>query len=264
LQVTIITNVYMIRRALSALVRLVSLCILFLAGCSPAHVNPLDPQSGLPYPLPPDLPSAFTTRVRSVHIAHGSGAETYSVLAEAWSDGSVSVDSVQVTYQDRTPLDLRLTTTNIWTARMAASYFNDPFLGGVIGQPFGFIVRLHNDSVYRREPVYLFRVIETTPQIESPMHAQVIGPRPDLIWQPYSADFPFHFLVTVVVPAEPPLYESIAWESGVLDSTRTSVTVGDSLADGPYYWTLTVTDPFENISRSVEGTFAVSAMVGQP
>lgn len=254
-----ITRTYRIHPAARLPLALILCGLLCLCACSPAHVNPLDPESRIIYPLPSDLPSSCTTRVRSVHIAHSTGAETYSVLAEAWSDGSLIMDSVWVTYVDGPALELRLTTDNVWSARMAASYFGDPYLGGVIGQPFGFMVRLSNDSIYRREPVYLFRVIETTPEIISPIHGQTVGAHPDLEWAPFTATFPFHFLVTVVEPFEPPFYETIVWTSGNMDSTRTGITVGDSLSDGQYYWTLTVADPFDNWARSTEGTFTVTA-----
>jgi len=230
----------------------------FWAGCSPAHVNPLDPQSDAYNPVQPDLTQDFVTRVRSVHIAHSSGPETYSVLAEAWSEGTATADSVWVTYLNGPALQLRIT-QGVWSARLAASYLGDPYLGGIVGKPFGFVVRLNNDSVFRREPLYVFRVIEDTPEILSPIHGQVAGAHPDLQWTAFSGHFPFHYLVSVVEPMEPPYLETLVWTSDNIDSTRTGITVGDSLEDGAYYWTLTVADPFENWSRSVEGTFTVTA-----
>ncbi|MBU0509078.1 hypothetical protein KKH27_09620 [bacterium] len=185
--------------------------------------------------------------------------DTYSLLCEAWSDEPGQIDTAWVGYRDWPPAGMRLSTQSVWSALLASSYFSDPQLGSVVGQPFTFFFQASNDSIYMAGPVYLFRVIEATPTLTSPRNGEQVGPRPVLRWNAFTASYPFTLRVTVILTAGE--YEAVVWSRDGLSASPSEVTVSDSLENGSYYWTLHVVDSFENTSRSKEGLFRVNAEV---
>lgn len=192
---------------------------------------------------------------------NASSQDIYSVMTEAWSSEQDLIDSVWVAYRETEPVSLRLTPQGIWSARFSASYLHDPQLGGVVGQPFAFSVLSKEDSIYELSTAYLFRVIESTPVLIEPRAADTVSAFPELRWAPFTASFPFTYLVSVVKPDTG--FEVMVWATEPLDADSNRVTVGDSLDNATYYWTLTVLDVFENSSRSKEGYFVVN-QPGQP
>jgi hypothetical protein len=232
--------------------------IVITVGCSAPHDNPLDPKSEFYVPpAPPYTPPGFEAHVRSVHISRNfPTTDSYSLMVEAWSDESAAIDSVWITYRDQPPVALSWTTQDIWAALFSASYFGDPRLGSVIGQPFVFIFRTNEDSSFAEGPVYLFRVIEKTPQLISPIHGSTDSSYPLLSWEPYEAGFPFDYRAVVILTVEQQ-FETIVWTSELLSSIETEVQVSDSLVNGDYYWTLSMIDSFKNSSRSKEAEFTV-------
>ncbi len=232
--------------------------IVIAIGCSAPHDNPLDPKSDYYVPpIPPYIPPGIEARVRSVHISRNfPTTDSYSLIVEAWSDEPAAIDSVWITYQNQPRVALSWTTQGFWAALFSASYFGDPRLGSVIGQPFVFTFRTTEDSLHTEGPAYLFRVIEDTPQLISPIHGSTESPFPLLSWEPYEAGFPFDYQAVVILTVEQQ-FETIVWTSELLSSTETEVQVDDSLVNGDYYWTLSMIDSFENSSRSKEGEFTV-------
>ncbi|MDD5088199.1 MAG: hypothetical protein PHI18_05310 [bacterium] len=177
------------------------------------------------------------------------------MLCEAWSEETGRIDTAWLAYRDFPAVGMRLSMQNVWSASLTASYFGDPQLGSVVGQPFRFVLDVTADSLYAIEPVYLFRVIEQTPALISPRNSETTGPLPILRWEHFAANFPFHFRVTVVLRAGE--YEAIIWQRDEVSEDALQIAVEDSLDDGSYYWTLHVVDAFENTSRSKEGLFVV-------
>lgn len=234
---------------------------LLCSGCPPAHVNPLDPESDhyIP-PVDPVHPPAYNARVRSMHISRTiPNTDTYSVLCEIWSEGQSRIDTAWVNYLDWQAAGMRENLSSVWAVSLTSSYFQDPHLGSVIGQPFTFHFRGANDTVYSAGPVYLFRVIETTPVLISPRDGQTTSAFPALEWETFITSYPITFRVEVVLKEIG--FEGIVWSRSGIAAAETRLIVTDSLADGNHYWTLFVEDPFGNISRSKEGYFEVQGEV---
>ncbi|MCX6600978.1 MAG: hypothetical protein NT025_05380 [bacterium] len=231
-------------RQLIFLVGLVSL------GCSAPHDNPLDPESTRYHP-----PAELTAGVRSMHVSRNfPTTDTYLLIAELYGADAETQDSAWVTYKsfpsERLDWD---TSANIWVTNFAPTYFNDPRLGSVIGRPFTFSAQ--EGAILRSlGPVYLFRVIESVPQLAAPMNNDTVDSQPTLVWPVFDGGYPFEYLVTVISESS----GDTSWNS-LLPSSVLSARVPVVLADGPYQWTITVIDEFSNSSRSKEGLFLVAA-----
>jgi hypothetical protein len=230
---------------------------MFFMGCPPPHANPFDPDA--PNYIPPvgsAAPPEIPTRVRSLHTSRNiTSQDTYVILTEVWTQGQDPIDSAWVAFGDQPRLALRPTIQQVWTASLTAEYFNDPQLGSVIGKPFHFTIVTARDCTYTRTPVYLFRVIEGTPVLHSPMNHDSTTAHPVLRWQSFTASFPFTYSATVIRLEQG--YEAVIWTSDSLASTSLWVAVSDSLENGDYYWTLSAKDECANSSRSKEALFTV-------
>jgi hypothetical protein len=233
---------------------LICLLGLWWLGCSAPHDNPLDPESARYHPLV--SPADLSARVRSMHVSRNfPTTDTYLVIAELFGPDAAIQDSAWVTYTTFPAVPLYWdTTTGIWVTNFAPTYFSDSRLGSVIGRPFTFSAQ-DGPTVSTYGPVYLFRVIESVPQLTSPMSNDTVGPQPSFVWPMFADGFPFEYLVMVLSEAG----NDTAWVSPRLPSSVLSAQLPESLTDGAYYWTLTVFDNFENSSRSKEGLFQVSA-----
>jgi hypothetical protein len=233
------------------------ICLLGLVwlGCSAPHDNPLDPESTRYHP--PTPPAELTARVRSMHVSRNfPTTDTYLLIAELYGADAETQDSAWVTYNSFPAERLHWdTTANIWVTNFAPTYFNDPRLGSVIGRPFTFSAQ-EGALLRRLGPVYLFRVIESVPQLAAPMNNDTVGSQPTLVWPMFAGGFPFEYLVVVIRLTGG---DDTAWVSPRLPSSVLSAQVPDSLSDDTYYWTISVFDDFENSSRSKEGLFLVAA-----
>jgi hypothetical protein len=226
-------------------------------GCSAPHDNPLDPASDRYHP--PVATADLTGHVRSVHVSRiFPTTDSYSLVTELDGSDAALQDCVWVSYMGRTPIALSRTSATQWATVFAAAYFGDSHLQSEIGLPFVF--HCLDLSGIQREvgPAYLFRVIEDVPRVLEPDSEDVVSPRPVLSWEPFAADFrPFYYRPAVYASAENFVFT--VWTADLLPETQNSIVVPDSLADGAYYWALTVVDTFNNSSRSKEGMFTVLA-----
>lgn len=180
---------------------------------------------------------------------------TFSVAELSGGDAALQ-DCVWVRFGSRTPVPLSRTSAALWATVFSASYFSDPHLLSEIGLPFVFQSLDNRGVAHETGPAYLFRVIEGVPVALTPAAQDTVGPRPTLVWEAFNAGFhPFFYRPAVYVSAEDFIFT--VWTSELLPDSLHRVTVTDSLADGPYYWTVTVVDTFDNSSRSKEGIFVV-------
>lgn len=233
---------------------------ILLVSCNAPHDNLFDPESewyqGNPvgqYEL-----DDFDTRVRSLHTSQiFPTVDSYSLLAEVWTEELIPIDSVTICYPGRNPVHLTLTSRGIWATLFSPSYFNveDPYMESVIGQPFRYNIFVRHDAEYVAEPVYLFRVIEETPVLISPVQSDTVGTTVELHWQPFDVAY-LHWFRASVWRNEFE-FEAEVWSSDTLSSVVESVVVSGSLSQGSYYWTLYVIDEFDNYSRSRENEFIV-------
>lgn len=233
------------------------------SGCSAPHDNYRDPAS--PYYHPPDsshtpLKVVLSARVRSVHISRiFPTTDSYSVIAELTGRDIALQDSASVSFDSGPRVPLLRTDPATWATIFAASYFQDPVypnLGNVVGRPFlfySFDAREADSVTHEIGPAYMWRVIVDVPLPVSPKDTVTLDTIPAFIWRSFAANFPFGYEVNVVNLTDG--FETNVWTSPVLSDTF--VSFPDSIADGDYYWTITVEDSFENSSRSKEGTFAI-------
>jgi hypothetical protein len=227
-----------------------------LLSCDAPHDNPLDPESknyvGFKYPL-----SAFSGRVRSLHTSRNfPRTDTYSVVTEAWTSEEIEVDSVTVTYDLKAPVTLDRLDFGLWGAFFESGYFaGGTQLEGVLGEPFVFRFAVTGDAIYTLDSLYMFRVIEGTPVLVSPISEDTVGAHPTLSWEAFAAPYAIQYQASVRHYEDG--FEAESWSSEVLPDSVTEIQVGDSLVDGNYYWVLYAIDNLLNRSRSREGEFVV-------
>jgi hypothetical protein len=237
---------------------LLALLPLLIWGCAAPHDNPLDPKSDhYVAPQPEPEPVVFGTQIYSVHLARFGFSDSYSVIAHLSETASTpEVDSAWVTYdgRDRVRMTAQPPTYDLWATQFAASYFHDS-LDAVIGRSFIFEVRDAADSTYVLDPVYLYRFIEEVPLVIEPDSQDVVTPYVVLKWQRAAAGYPYQCRAAITSN----LTGIELWASDLMSSTADSAVVTDSLANGDYFWTVTIIDDFANTSRSKEGFFTVTA-----
>ncbi len=197
--------------------------------------------------------------MRSAHVSRNfPTTDSYSLVAELSGPDAALQDSAWVSFVDRTPVPLSRTSATLWATVFSASYFSDPHLQSEIGLPFVFHSLDNSGVTHQTGPVYLFRVIEDVPARLNPIRRTPSAPARLLAWESFSPGFhPFYYRPAVYVSAEDFVFT--VWVSDDLPESQLSITVPDSLADGQYYWTVTVVDTFDNTSRSKEGIFTVAS-----
>jgi len=230
-------------------------------GCSAPHDNPLDPSSPR-YRGPDPTPAQLTASVRSVHISRNfPTTDSYSVITELDGPDAARQVSAWVAYDGGSAVALLRTAPATWATIFAASYFQYPNLGTVVGHPFMFTAQDADSGIHLVGPAYMWRVIEDVPQLASPVLSDTVySATPTYSWDRFDADFPFGYEVNVVNLTAG--FETTVWTSPLLPSgsdSILSVQQPESLLDGDYYWTITVEDSFENSSRSKEGGFTIIA-----
>lgn len=246
--------------------RLIGLCLilllvnLILFGCSAPFDNPLDPRSDryVP-PVEPIAPPIFDFRVYSRHISYEfPSRDTYQVHTELSVASPLEIDTAFVRYQNDRYYSLSGSPQGIWGRSFTESFFGDTLFQKVLGNPFTFLAYVTDrpDS-FLVGPGHVVRVIEPTPLVIVPARQETTNGNPTLRWDDFDSAnqviYPFAYF------AEISNYELIVWESEFLSDTTLAVSVMDTLSDGDYYWTISVIDSFNNVSRSKEGRFAVAA-----
>lgn len=127
---------------------------------------------------------------------------------------------------------------------------------GLLGRTLHVEVRDASGNVSAGEPISLVRVIEQSPQTQSPQGGATAEPSPTLVWRPAQLPFAFTYRVDVFLvdgAGVPNLVE----QQTAIDPAVTSYAVQQTLAPGDYFWTLWVVDAFGNRSRSLEAGFRV-------
>ncbi|NOZ57145.1 MAG: carboxypeptidase regulatory-like domain-containing protein [Calditrichaeota bacterium] len=104
-------------------------------------------------------------------------------------------------------------------------------------------------------PLYISRIIDFTPVIESPKGYTETSAQPWLRWR--KADVPFpHTWSVEIIHIEGGLALP-AWSASGLAQDSTRVQPSVPLSSGAYYWVLWIVDEWGNRSRSKEGAFKV-------
>jgi hypothetical protein len=224
------------------------------SGCSAPHDNALDP--GSQHYVAPSLPAAnLSGRARSLHISRKFGSDTYSVICELFGSDAARQDSAWVSFNGQDSVSLSRTDPATLSTVFAASYFGDTRLSSVLGCPFTYQSKDNGGASHVIGPVFMWRVIESSPALTSPSGDDTTDAHPKLTWNAFSAAYPFGYRADVVNLTDG--FETAAWTSPLLHDSILHVECPDSLPEGEYYWTIAVVDCFQNSSRSKEGTFTV-------
>lgn len=127
---------------------------------------------------------------------------------------------------------------------------------GLLGRTLHVEVRDESGNAAAGPPVSLVRVIEQSPQTQSPQTGDTTGPLPTLVWRPSPLPFAFTYRVDVFLVDGAGIPNLVEQAAG-LDPAVTSYAVPQALAPGDYFWTVWVVDAFGNRSRSREAGFRV-------
>ena len=147
----------------------------------------------------------------------------------------------------------------MFTATLGEDELPAPGVEALLGQTLQVEVRDASGNTSLGPPMSLVRIIELTPQTESPQGFVFIETNtPTLVWRPAQVPFAFTYRVDVflVDAAGRPNLIAPASRSG-LDPSVTSITLETELEPGDYFWTVWVVDAFGNRSRSREAGFRV-------
>jgi hypothetical protein len=147
--------------------------------------------------------------------------------------------------------------TGVFAATFDERELPPPGVEALLGQTVRIKARDVSGNAGFGPPQSLVRVIEQSPQTQSPQFPDVVSTRPTLVWQPAQLPFAFTYRVDVFVvnaagiPTLIDRYENI-------DPNQTALQVQRELASGEdHFWTVWVVDAFGNRSRSREAGFTV-------
>ncbi len=208
-----------------------------------------------PVELPPS--PQFWARVRSVHISRNfPTTDVYQASVEFRETNGETLDSAWVQFKQTSRVTLGYDSVyHVWSVRLSASFFGDPYMETAVGWPFLFTAK-SDSGEYEFGPRYLARVITGTPRVIAPANEDTVSASPLLTWEHFSAGFAFGYRATVIDPSGITGTDTV-WISDLLPVTQTEIQMTDTLISAQYYWTVTVVDSFENVSRSKEGEFVV-------
>jgi hypothetical protein len=174
-------------------------------------------------------------------------------------DGRDDVASATLVVPDPAPAALPLAPVPGEPGRFARVFDEAELPAGVeglLGRALRAEVRDASGNVAGGPPVSLVRVIEQSPQTQSPQAGDVTGPLPTLVWRPAQVPFAFTYRVDVFLLDGAGVPNLVDQATG-LGPAVTSYAVGAPLAPGDYFWTVWIVDAFGNRSRSREAGFRV-------
>ena len=112
-------------------------------------------------------------------------------------------------------------------------------------------------AVCRYGPKYLFRLIETEPEIVSPQQFNVVSSQPVLKWNPLQLSFLFMYRVEIYLFSGYQITIPAIRTYSDISSTISEFQISKSLESDFYLWTVYAVDQFGNWSRSKPATFQV-------
>jgi len=107
-------------------------------------------------------------------------------------------------------------------------------------------------------PHLLVRVIDEETLIVSPQGKVLLGSLPTFEWNPVVLPYPFTFSIDIFRIIDQG-YDSKVLTISEISSGDTQYTVQSPLAEGSYYWTISIVDQYGNWNRSKPATFDVGA-----
>jgi len=197
----------------------------------------------------------------SFHQAEWEGLDYYELQLNALIDDPDGVDSVWVIIADTMQCKLLLDQDELlYNLQIPQSQLPGRSLERLIGYPIWLYYRDRARFLASSQPFYLIRVIYIPPETIYPAYTDTLVPNPpQLIWQPYYADFKFTYAVEIVHVSSNFTYTLWFRREGI-SADSTSLNVGNALPTYPLflYWTVSVVDEFDNRAASLQARFQVS------
>ncbi len=209
------------------------------------------------------LPNVISQSIISCHISRWwpqNDLFLLEIVAQVEDpDGAGDVELVQIQIPELNFLDtLEITQTlGTFMKKIPESKLPGKNLQDVLGREIFLTTLDRAGSQTTSKPNFLARIIELTPETESPQGLVTLQvPTPTLIWKPVTLPFQFSFNVEVVRVDQG--INNTVWTLSNIGNATNSVTVADSLVSGTYFWTISVVDEFGNCSRSKEASFLIN------
>lgn len=209
------------------------------------------------------LPTFESISVMSRHVSRTFPASDLFFLEATAEvddpDGFNDVERLEVEIPQFGFLDtMRVTQTpGVFSIRILESELNVGSLSSILGHPIFLIAHDRPGSRRRSESQFVVRIIEKTPQAESPDERELLStPTPTLMWR--AVELPYVFRYRVEVLSVDFGVVTPVWSLSGIDSGETSVTVGEPLVSGDYNWAVSIVDEFGNWSRSQEASFRIN------
>lgn len=131
-----------------------------------------------------------------------------------------------------------------------------PGIEALLGQPLRVEVRDASGNAALGPVQSLVRVIEQSPQTQSPQWPDQVSPTPTLVWRPAQVSFEFTYRVDVSLVNAAGVPNLVASFDGI-DPNQTSLSLTEDLVPSDYFWTVWIVDAVGNRSRSREAGFIV-------
>ena len=227
-----------------------------LYGCDLPRDNPLDPKSynyGLQKPEETDLPQLYLT---SFHSSQWYPSEDIFSL-EGYLSGINTgfADSVHIVWEDTLFYPMSLS-GNEWRLSLESSNLITGNLFDLIGVSFHGLLFYNGEDTICTDNAFLYRIIEEIPLTDEPSGNDIVSPTPVFSWFPAELKHFFSHNLTINHISTSGFVTEVACISGI-SSDSSSYNYQDSLSQGNYYWTISLVDVYENISRSKEAAFTV-------
>ncbi|MCF7809440.1 hypothetical protein K9N50_00480 [bacterium] len=249
---------------LAAYRRLLFLMVILVSSCEAPHDNPFDPLS--PDYETPDTPDTTTTvevTARAINYDSYGPLAVHALDIEAVIIDSNGVDHVWVRLDTIEIGTLQSgATLHRWFKRIDETLLPNNGLGDLIGYPLTLFYVNGNGRVSDGVEFQLYRVIYDVPQTFFPNNDTLLNiNQPELIWEPYDADFSFTYSVNILHIAEGSTEGIPVYSYDEIPMDSTSHKVENNLTSAPYFlvWTVTVIDEFGNEARSLTANFRIDS-----
>jgi len=203
------------------------------------------------------LPQLDSLAVYSIVLNRFPSLQKEQLVVEAQiSDRDNDIDSVKTRFPEQA-IEFYLpynTTTKSYLREFSILDLAIPNLEEMVGRPLQLTV---TDVFSHETPVgqgQLVRVIHEEILSVSPDGETITGPRPTLVWQPFTVEFQFRYDIEIYTNEVAP---QLVWAEQGLDRYQTSFSVDTDLPDAAYFWVIWAIDSFGNRTRSKPAAFQV-------
>jgi len=244
-------------KILATLSALWLLCAAYFNACDLPRDNPLDPDAynyGAAEPVIPELP---LMQLSSYHSSQWFPAEDIFTLEITVSgEQAVLADSVHFIYNDTLYNNLNKS-GSLWRLPLETSLLPVENIFDLIGVYFRSTVYFNDGDSTITNEACLYRIIEPVPLTDHPSGNEAVSSSPVFTWLSSEIYFTYNYALTINHISTSGFVTLVANIQN-LPADSLSYDYPGSLSAGNYYWTISIVDVFNNISRSKEAAFTVT------